>query len=134
MVVICECDEICRVIAPTIALESRCLWDQYVELFRSRPSNTDWDFINREVYGDFDNLSLASDIDSMFSSSGSIEITMELSRASFSLTVLKYDSLCLGQNYIYKSMRALYFEYWWRMWRYTWTLYYQREGVHVSST
>lgn len=63
MVVIHECDEMCMVIAPTTSLEKSCLWDQYMESFRSKSCSIDWGFINMEVYGDFDNLSFASDTD-----------------------------------------------------------------------
>lgn len=48
---------------PANALEQCYLWDEYVKTFRSKMGKTDWDFIIREVYGNFIDLSISSDID-----------------------------------------------------------------------
>ncbi|CAI8609552.1 unnamed protein product [Vicia faba] len=73
MVFIRECHASGRVISPATMLERRHIWDEYVNMFRCKFGKTDWGFINGEVYGDFVNLTLLSDTDSVSSSSGSYE-------------------------------------------------------------
>ncbi|CAI8583098.1 unnamed protein product [Vicia faba] len=69
MVVIRECHTLGRVVVPTTELEHHRLWDEYVNTFRSMFGKTDWGFINGELYGDFVDLTLSSDTDSVSSSS-----------------------------------------------------------------
>lgn len=63
-------------VSPRGSLERRELMGYYIRPFNARVVPIDWDFINKDLYGDFIYCELSSNSGSSSSSPGLIEITM----------------------------------------------------------
>lgn len=101
MVLIHEYDESMRVISPKNVTKRHTLLQQCMKAYRRSTERIDWEFLDMEVYGVvFVGAFMNSDIDSVFSSSYSVDIVMELSTCSFSDEVLIYDLSCLNDPWV----------------------------------
>lgn len=100
MVIICECGDSGEILILLNAHKRRKLWDECMKECEDHLKKVQFDQIIKKVYGDIS--SPYSKTDSESSSSGSVDILMEMTRPFIYKEFLSYNHIMLKDNYISK--------------------------------